>query len=325
MKRDKILITGFSGFVSRHFLTYLDENNIGAEIVGIDVKKPDYNPNFGDAININFTNIDLLQYDDIKKVLEDFKPNYILHLAAYSSVAYSWTNPVESFKNNTNIFLNLVSAIKELNLKCRVLSVGSSEEYGNILSAQLPITEDMNLNPISPYAVARVSQEMLSKIYVQSYGLDIVLTRSFNHIGPYQDIRFVVPSFIHKILDIQKNGTGKGTIMTGDLSIIRDFVDVRDVVRAYYELLLHGECGEIYNVCSGKGISLESLIEIIAEYTVTNIETQVDSALIRANDNQKMIGSYDKLKKRIGWYPTISLEKTIKDMIEEQISRRNEE
>ena len=190
----------------------------------------------------------------LRTIISDIKPDYILHLASFSSVAYSWKHPEESFSNNCNIFLNLVDAVRQTCPKCRILSVGSSEEYGDIPHADLPLRENQPLNPISPYAVARVSQELLSKVYVHAFGMQIIMTRSFNHVGPRQDERFVIPSFIKRVLDIKRSGKEAGEIETGDLTIVRDFVDVRDVVEAYYMLLTRGTPGEVYNICSGKAI-----------------------------------------------------------------------
>ena len=241
---------------------------------------------------------------------------YILHLASYSSVAYSWKHPIECFNNNTNIFLNVVHTIHRLRMNCRILSVGSSEEYGNVTEQDIPLIEESKILPGSPYAVARVSQEMLSRVYVNSYGLDIVMTRSFNHIGPLQDTRFVVPSFITRILKIKQEGMVEGTIETGDLSIIRDFVDVRDVVKAYYNLLVFGKTGELYNICSGNGIALKDIVLKIGEIVGVKVSTTTNSEFVRLNDNHIIIGSYDKIKKDINWKPEIPLEVTLKDMVQ---------
>ncbi len=311
----KILITGFSGFVSRHFVQFLYDNDINAEILGIDVASPrfDYGE-FGDCINISFIQIDLLNRSELEKVVQEFSPEYILHLASYSSVAYSWKHPEESFINNTNIFLNLIFAVKAMNSDARILSVGSSEEYGNVSEADLPLTERQILFPNSPYAVARVSQEQLSKVFADSYHMNIVLTRSFNHIGPYQDERFVVPSFIKRILNISRTSK-EGIIETGDISLVRDFVDVRDVVKAYYLLMIKGTPGQIYNICTGKGIALQMIINIVAEMLDVTIRTKVNSEYVRPMDNKIIIGSALKLERELGWRPVIPIEQTLKDML----------
>ena len=236
----KILITGFSGFVSLHFLKYIDTLGDKFSIEGIDINEPSFDLKSFKNLQCHFTFLDLLNKDDIDNLIFQFQPHYILHLASFSSVAFSWKNPVASFTNNTNIFLNLLEQIKNLNLNCRILSIGSSEEYGKVNQEAIPLKETEILNPVSPYAVARVSQELLSKVYVKGYHLDIVLTRSFNHIGPGQKDIFVVPSFVKRIMEIQKYNSSP-VLKTGDLSIIRDFTDVRDVVRAYYLILTKGE------------------------------------------------------------------------------------
>lgn len=312
----KILITGFSGFVSHHFLEYLYQNDIKTEIIGVDIREPLFNyKKFMDKLKISFRIINLLDKESIKSMLCCFSPDYILHLASYSSVAYSWKYPEESFVNNTNIFLNIISSIAEANIKCRILSVGSSEEYGNVLDADMPLREDHILLPVSPYAVARVAQEMLAKVYVESYGMDIILTRSFNHIGPWQDERFVIPSFIKKIKRLKDNGVQEGIIETGDISIVRDFVDVRDVVKAYYVLLTEGTTGSIYNICSGVGVSLKDVIGMIAMEIGVKIDTKINPELVRPNDNRIIVGSYEKIYNDFGWEPKIPILNTIHDMI----------
>lgn len=318
MEKKRFLITGFSGFVGRHFLQYLFEKDEEMDVFGIDIRKPAYDTSvYASRLNIRFQEVNLLDGQALKSVLEEFRPQYILHLASFSSVAFSWQHPEESFVNNTNIFLNLTSALKELQLPCRVLSIGSSEEYGNVSANQLPLREDMPLQPVSPYAVARVSQEMLSKVFVDSYHLDIILTRSFNHIGPWQDERFVVPSFIRRILDIKESGASEGTIETGDTTIIRDFVDVRDVVNAYYMLLMDGTPGEIYNICSGTQIALSDIINQLADIVGVRVKTRVNPEFVRPNDNRVVVGSHDKLTKELGWQPEISWEQTLRDMVTE--------
>lgn len=313
----KILITGFAGFVAHHFIEFLINNDIHWDIYGIDV----YNPRFAlqeylNKIDIKFMIIDMTDKEKLAALFQEFSPDYILHLAAYSSVAYSWKHPSESYLNNSNIFLNLIELVKEYCPFCRILSVGSSEEYGNVDKDKLPIREDQALNPLSPYAVARVSQEMLSRIFCASFDLDIIMTRSFNHIGPGQDERFVVPSFVKRIAGIKAEGHSEGIIETGDLSVIRDFVDVRDVVRAYYMLLLNGKKGEVYNICSGRAICLKDLVHMIAEQMGIKIATYVNAELIRPQDNKIVVGSPFKIESELGWHPEIGLSRTIVDMIQ---------
>ena len=315
MSVEKYFITGFSGFVSRHFCEYLEKKQIRAFIKGVDIQDHDLKYDDFKYISFDFEKIDLLSEIDIERLLSEFKPDYILHLASYSSVAFSWKEPIISFNNNTNIFLNILEAVRKLKIDARILSIGSSEEYGDIMEEDLPLEECHSLSPVSPYAVARVSQELLSKVYVKGYGLDIVLTRSFNHIGPLQKDIFVVASFAKQLTKMKKEHSLNGDLITGDVSIIRDFTDVRDVVAAYYALLHSGKNGEIYNVCSGKGIALREVISIMADILNLKVNIIVDERLIRPDDNKKIIGSNKKINQSLGWKPQLTLKQSLCDIL----------
>lgn len=315
MKR--MLITGFSGFVSRHFLNYLVENNLSYEVLGVDVNPPKFAmEDYAPTLAMSFEQVNLLDKEAVEDMIATFRPDYILHLASFSSVAYSWQHPADCFMNNTSIFLNVTEALRKHDLcDCRLLSVGSSEEYGDVKKEELPLQEDMPLVPVNPYAVARVSQEMMAKVLADSFGMQIMLTRSFNHMGPFQDERFVIPSFVRRILDIAESGAKSGEIETGDTSIVRDFVDVRDVVRAYYRLLLDGKSGEVYNICGEKGVSLAEVVDQIADIVGVSVTTRVNPDFVRPGDNQVVIGSAEKIRQDIGWTAEIPLRQTLMDMI----------
>lgn len=311
----KYLITGFSGFVSHHFLEYLENNKIIASIKGIDIYDPDFKIEGYNYFKCDFEKINLLHKDAVENVVLNFQPDYILHLASFSSVAFSWKEPIISFQNNTNVFLNLLETIRKLNLPTRILSVGSSEEYGDVKESDLPLTENHPLKPISPYAVARVSQELLSQVYANGYNLDIIMTRSFNHIGTFQKDIFVVSSFIKQLLDMSNNAALNRELITGDVNIVRDFTDVRDVVAAYYLLINKGEKGAIYNVCSGVGISLKDIIQIVSNLLNIDVTIRVDPKRIRPRDNRLIVGSNAKLK-GLGWQQKYLLNDTLKDVID---------
>lgn len=317
---EKIVITGFGGFVASYFLDYLFEYHPEYEVYGIDNKEinPDFLNDYKIRMNVTYYKLDLMNANALNSLFELIKPDYVLHLAALSSVAYSWQFPEACFINNCNIFLNLIQAVRNHSPECRVLSVGSSEEYGNVGLSDLPIRESLRLNPVNPYAIARVSQELLSKTYVDSFGMQIIMTRSFNHIGPRQDDRFVIPSFVKRILDIKKQMTTIGTIETGDLSIKRDFVDVRDVVDAYYKLLISGSVGEVYNICSGTGIQLSDVVKMIADELDVNVITKTNPQYVRPNDNMEMIGDPNKIETELGWRRKWSFKASIRDIIEYQ-------
>jgi GDP-4-dehydro-6-deoxy-D-mannose reductase len=311
----KILITGITGFVSAHFLDYLNVVEPGAAVMGVARNIDEFDTNRYPNLKITIKLIDLLNKDAVGIIISDFEPEFILHLASVSSVALSWQTPLESFVNNTNIFLNLVEQVRVYKIKCRILSIGSSEEYGEVTEEQLPLTEEHILNPVSPYAVARVSQEMLSTIYAQGFNLDIIITRSFNHIGPGQKDKFVISSFAKQLVQLANDDSKEKKIITGDLSVTRDFLDVRDVAKAYYTLLKKGKSNSVYNICSGNGIMLKEIIETMSKLLNIKIITQTNPALIRPNENRKIIGSYKKMKTDFGWTPQITLEQSLTDII----------
>lgn len=312
---DRYLITGFSGFVGKHFLEYIETLHSPVSVLGVDIAAPDFGLDRLHHVQCDFQKMDLLDREGIEKIILQFQPNYILHLASYSSVAFSWQNPVKSFQNNTNIFLNVLEAMHFVNPGIRILSVGSSEEYGDLAEGHAKFREEDTLHPVSPYAVARVSQEMLSKVYAKGYGLDIVMTRSFNHIGPGQKDIFVIASFAKRLVEMKKAGATSPKLITGDISLIRDFVDVRDVVKAYDGLLKKGQKGEIYNICRGVGYSLKELVQQMASILGMEVLTETDERLIRPNDNKVIIGSNEKIKRDVGWAPEIPLRRSLEDVI----------
>jgi GDP-4-dehydro-6-deoxy-D-mannose reductase len=267
-------------------------------------------------LNFKYRSIDLLNKKEVAIVISEFKPNYLLHLASVSSVGHSWHYPQESFVNNTNIFLNIIDQIRVEGIKCRILSIGSSEEYGVVDKKNIPISESCPLNPVSPYAVSRVSQEMISQIYSNGYGMDIIMTRSFNHFGPRQKEIFVVSSFAKQLVEIANNKSLNATVNVGNLEIIRDFVDVRDVVKAYYLLLKHGVKGEIYNICSGKGFSLAEILNQMCEILDIKVEIKINTSLIRPNDNPVIIGNFSKIYNELSWTPEINIKQSVSDIID---------
>jgi GDP-4-dehydro-6-deoxy-D-mannose reductase len=322
---EKYLITGFSGFVSRHFLEFLESRGSHSSVLGIDVHEPKFDLRKFRRIKCGFESLDLMDDKRTQEVIYRFQPNYILHLASYSSVMYSWKNPAWSFQNNTNIFLNLLEVVRLLNLDARILSIGSSEEYGNVSDTELPLREEQPLRPVSPYAVARVSQEMLSRVYVNGYGMDVVITRSFNHLGPGQNELFVVSSFAKQIAEASNKGLPSLEMKTGDLSIVRDFTDVRDVVRAYHLLLTKGSKGEVYNVCSGRGVTLVSIVSQLSQKKRIAVSTLTDPKLVRPSDNRAIVGSNDKISGAVGWKPEIALEQSLDDILKDWEARLESE
>lgn len=313
---EKYLITGFSGFVGYHFISYLNSVvNEKVSVLGLDIVEPyDYKDWNFINLDITFRTVNILDIDEIDHLIHEYKPDYILHLAAFSSVGKSWEDPAGCFKNNTGIFLNIVESIRKNNLKCKVLCIGSSEEYGFVESKDMPISEDLNINPSSPYAVTKVAQEGLSKCYAAKYGMDINLTRSFNHIGPRQRDIFVVASFCKQVAQAFIDGKKRFNMMTGNLNVIRDFLDVRDVVNAYYRILQNGRPGELYNVCSGSGYPLSEIIKLLEKISGISITTTTNPDYIRPNDMPVIIGSNKKIMEDTGWMPEIKIEQSLTDI-----------
>ncbi|MBN1445123.1 MAG: GDP-mannose 4,6-dehydratase [Candidatus Omnitrophica bacterium] len=317
----RYLITGFSGFVSAHFIEHINGLRNNADVLGVDISEPDFEPGRYNNINIEFSMLDLLDTGRVKEAILKFRPDFVLHLASFSSVAFSWKNPVVSFRNNTNIFLNLLEALRETGMNCRVLSIGSSEEYGIEEKSDIPLSESAPLHPVSPYAAARVSQELLSMIYSSGYGLDIVMTRSFNHFGPGQKDIFAVPSFAKQLTRIKKQNRKEGILHVGNPDVVRDFIDVRDVVKAYYRLLENGRNGQIYNVCAGRNISIREIIGLMADYLGVKVELRTENSLIRPNDNPVIVGNNKKIRDELGWQPEIPMEKSIADICDYWMER----
>jgi len=314
----KILITGISGFVGGHIVHFLAEHHNNLEIHGISRSKPAW-----DFVNIpsellnghHFHQADLNDIPKIKSIIEEIQPDYILHLAAQSSVAESWKTPVFSFMNNTNIFLNIIDTVRLNDNGARVLSVGSSEQYGIVSENDLPLSEDKPQCPANPYAVARVAQEHLARVYATGYGLDICCTRSFNHCGPGQTDRFVLSAIVKQFVKIA-HGAQEPIIHIGNGAIVRDFVDVHDVVGAYSLLLTQGKRGEVYNICSGQGRSIHDIVTLLSTLFDIRVQVHQEQSRIRPIDNPRIIGSYKKILNEFGWKPTIPFEQSMRSMYE---------
>ena len=306
-ERRRVLVTGANGFVARFLVEAL--RGRGDETVGVDLA-----PDAANGVD-RYYSCNLLDAAAVRIIMEVERPTHVVHLAAVSSVAKSWGAPVECFLNNTNVFLNVAESVRELGIKARILSVGSSEEYGVVPADETPIPETRPIAPLSPYAVARVAQEQLSGLYANGYGLDVVMTRSFNQVGPGQRDIFVVPSFVRQLLAAREAGAGVARVKAGDLSIVRDFLDVRDAVAAYLALLDSGRTGEVYNVCSGTGRRLDEVLRLAAEAVGVAVETEVDPKFVRPADNPVIVGDSAKIRRETGWSQQRTIEESLRDIV----------
>jgi len=240
----------------------------------------------------------------------------IYHLAAQSSAGLSFTNPIDTLDSNLNGTLNLLEAVRRLPDAERpvILSVGSGEEYGPQPEDSYPLTEAAPLNPVSPYGVSKTAQTLLCRQYVRSWDLPIIVVRSFSHTGPGHDPRFAFPAFARQIAAAEA-GQGPSEIVTGDLSVVRDFLDVRDVVEAYRLLTKEGTPGEIYNVSSGTPLTIREGLEILASGATCPISVRTDPALCRPSDTPLMVGDSSKLRKDTGWVPEWQISDTLSDLL----------
>lgn len=312
----KYFITGVGGFVGRHLLRQLDASGEPFEVLGVDqtAEGLDFQPTQGVC---RLESLDLRDRNAVEGLLTAFRPRYVVHLAASSSVGESWLRPAECVLNNTTILLNLLESVRTLGGEaCRTLLIGSSEVYGHALAEEMPLVEHRPLRAENPYAVSRLTQEHLARIYVDGFGLDIVSTRSFMHIGPGQRERFAVASFVRQLVEAKKSGKTKPVLKTGNVDLLRDISDVRDVVRAYRLLLTHGRSGETYNVCRGTAVSLREVIELAS--TLLELETtiEIDPALLRPADPAIVVGCNRKIAEESAWTPGVPLMQTLREMID---------
>ena len=306
----KALIIGASGFVG----TYLVEEirrSLFCEVITATSRETD-TLGIGEDKTVH---LNILDRKQILDVLLSEKPDYIFHLAAQSSVALSWTNPKSTVDTNIIGAINLISAIKQSGYSPRVLIVGSGEEYGRVKETDIPIREKAVLAPCNVYAVTKVCQNMMASIYARAYGLQLVMTRSFNHIGPGQSPQFVVADFCSQAVKIEK-GLQEPVFRVGNLSAKRDFTDVRDVVKAYCMLIQYGKPGETYNVGSGHAVAVQEILDIILSQTKAEVKVETDPSKLRPVDVPVIEADISKIYKDTGWKPEISPAQTITDIMQ---------
>ncbi|MDR0390303.1 MAG: GDP-mannose 4,6-dehydratase [Planctomycetaceae bacterium] len=306
----KYLITGVGGFVGQHFLKYLDNVDEKIEVVGIDHSAAGYLPvNY----SYRFESTDILITDKILKIVGELQPDYIIHLAANSSVRESLDEPEKVLANNVCSLLGILIPVKvAVKNNCRILAVGSSEIYAE---SNKPLNENSPSSPQNPYAHSKFTAETIAKMYCNKMNLDIIMTRSFTHTGPNQNEKFAIASFIKQLATAKKQNKNCAELKTGNIDIARDITDVRDVVRAYDLLLKNGRSGEIYNVCSGTAISLRKIIDMASEIINIPVSIVTDPQRVRANDIKIVVGNNEKIHKETGWKPEIELSQTLRDMI----------
>ncbi|PAE26335.1 MULTISPECIES: GDP-mannose 4,6-dehydratase [Bacillaceae] len=298
----RALITGVSGFAGKYLENYL--TNQGAEVFGTSRQsKPPK----------KYYTLDLADRKAAEKIIREVKPTHIFHLAGASNVRDSWKNISDTFESNTMGTVNLLEAAINADTGPRIITIGSSEEYGNVTIPLNGITEEAQINPISPYGLSKSVINKLINQYKISYGIDAIHLRPFNHIGPGQKRGFVTSDFAYQIALINKTKSNN-VLKVGNLEAVRDFTDVRDIVKAYYQIALKGKSGESYNVCSGKGIKVQEILNMLLSFSAREIIVEQTAENMRASDIPFYVGSPKKIKIASGWEPIIPIKDSLKDI-----------
>lgn len=330
---EKVLVTGANGFVGCWLVEDLLRD--GCEVLGIGrfadpTSPPDRLGDFelaekgadgtavytGAAGTWHCRDLDLAAPDAADGLIDAFRPESVYHLAAQSSAALSFKDPYLTFDVNVTGCLRLLEAVRALPADERpmVVAVGSSEEYGPP-AADRPLNESTPLNPSSPYGVSKVTQTLLCCQYHGSFDLPVVMARPFAHTGPGQSTVFAYPSFAKQIVAIER-GEQEPVLRVGDLSPLRDYLHVRDVIRAYRLLREKGVPGEIYNISSGTGVSMQKGLDILLAASESDIGIEPDPDRFRPSNVPFMVGSSDKLKQATGWQPAGELEDTLRELLQ---------
>jgi GDP-4-dehydro-6-deoxy-D-mannose reductase len=294
-------VTGAGGFVGHHLTTHLDE-------CGDDVATTDRSTD----------GLDITDAPSLLDLMRRVRPEVVYHLAGASDVGGSWSTPQATFRANAEGTLNVLWAAREAGAE-RVLTVGSADVYGKVSADDLPIDEDLPMRPVSPYAASKAAADHVALQANLGFGQHVVRARPFNHLGPGQSDRFVAPALAGRIAANELSGETK--VKVGNLSPERDFTDVRDVVRAYRSLVDRGRPGEVYNVCSGRAIAVQELADQFIEMATIPMELVPDPDLQRPVDIPVLLGDSTRLRRDTGWEPTIPLEVTLRDLLDDQRAR----
>jgi GDP-4-dehydro-6-deoxy-D-mannose reductase len=310
----KVLITGATGFVGSWLVEYLLSLKT-VKVFGIKQRRSSMENVRHLTEEVEFFECDLRDATSVLEVIERVKPNYIFHLAAQSFVPTSWNAPRGTIDTNVMGTINLLEAVRKIKITPVIHIAGSSEEYGFVKKDELPIKEDNPLRPLSPYGVSKVAQNMLGYQYYRSYGLKIIRTRAFNHTGPRRPPYFVCSNFAYQVAKIEK-GNSSPVIRVGNLEAIRDFTDVRDIVRAYWLVANKGEVGEVYNICSGEGRKVKDVLTTLLKLSKRkDIKVELDKRRLRPSDVPILVGDCSKFKRITNWERGIKFETTLKDLL----------
>jgi len=310
--KKRAFITGITGFAGSHLAELLLKE--GVEVHGL-CRWRSRTENIEHIKNkLHLIEGDLLDLNSLQRAMMDVRPDYVFHLAAQSFVPASWTSPAATFEINVVGSCNLFEAIRAAKIDPIIQIACSSEEYGLVKKDEVPIKETNPLRPLSPYGVSKLAMDFMGYQYFQSYGMRIIRTRAFNHTGPRRGEVFVCSSFAKQIAEIEA-GIKKPILLVGNLEAIRDFTDVRDMVKAYWLAVLKGKPGEVYNIASGRGVKISWVLDKLLSFSKVKITVKKDPARMRPSDVPILIGEAKKFRKQTGWEPKIKLEQTLKDIL----------
>lgn len=301
----KVLIFGVSGFVGRYLVEEFLSNDY--LVIGSDQKKNSSLPN-----DVSFISADILNEQAINEIIKNVYPDIIVNLAAISSVGASWGIPQTTVTVNVIGALNILEATRKVNPNCKVLFIGSSEEY---VISKYPMSEDRELDATNPYGISKVTQEQFAKMYRDYYKMRVYCVRAFNHTGIGQKDSFVLPSWCKQVAEIDKSGK-PGTIKVGNLSVQRDFSHVKDIVRAYRMVVESDDCSVVYNIGSGKAYRLEEMLEYIIGLCNQKVSVEIDKDRFRPSDQPVICCDRSLITNQLGWEPELSVFDALKELFE---------
>lgn len=304
---DKVLIFGSSGFVGGYLSKELKQHEY--QVWGSDLAPRGSDSDIQDSLD-GFYVADILNEDEVQDIILKVEPVIVINLAAISSVGKSWKIPQKTMRINVEGAINILESVRKMKKYPKVLLIGSSEEYIDSSSA---MNEDTPQDGNNPYGISKMAQEQIARIYRGRYQIPVYYVRAFNHTGIGQNIYFVLPSFCYCVAEIESSKRD-GEIRVGNLSIERDFSDVRDVVRAYRMILEKGDPSRIYNIGSGKAYKLSDLLDYIISLSSREIAVVRDCAKIRVYENQKTLCDNTRIRSEIGWNPEHDIFETLKEM-----------
>lgn len=312
----KALITGITGFAGSHLAEYLLAEHPDVEVYGIyRWRSRRDNIEHIDSSKVRLIEADLRDYTSLHHLLDRVRPDYVFHLAAQSFVPSSWKAPNETLTTNITGQTNLFEAVRAVGIDPTIQIACSSEEYGLVHPDETPIKETNPLRPLSPYAVSKVGQDFMGYQYFQSYGMKVVRTRGFNHTGPRRGDVFVTSNFAKQIASIEA-GRQEPVMRVGNLEAVRDFTDVRDMVRAYWLAVTKARPGEVYNIATGNGITIQALLDRLLEMSKVDVQVETDPERLRPSDVEILIGDSSKFRADTGWEPRIPFDQTLEDLLE---------